>query len=213
MQTDIKAFFLNISTGPVSDALELLGLRNWMDNIYPVEPEKKVFGPAFTLRGSPYLGPGSGQVSYKMPDLVHEWNPGDIVVTQGSVGSINAGIARNYGAGGIVCEGKCRDYLELCQLSIPLFCPGPKIRLDRTSVMLDAYNVTIHMANAVVNPGDYIFGDADGVLVIPKDRLQDVIYQTQMVLEVEQELAQAVENNLPVEQIKKIVQKKRIKRT
>lgn len=206
---ELRDFFLGIPTGPVSDAMELLGLRNWTDGLYPINPGKRLFGPAFTLHGSTYLGPHSGQCSYKVPDLVGCWQDGDILVTQGSVGSINAGIAANFGIVGIVCNGKCRDYAELGQAEIPVFCRGAKVRLDRTSLMLDAYNVPIVMAGATINPGDYLFGDSDGIVVIPHDRLSDVIYQTQMVLQVEQELHQAVRDRRPIEVIKTIIAKKR----
>jgi len=200
----IKEFFSRVSTGSVSDAMKLLGIDNWMDDILPIDPGKTVFGPAFTIHASLNMGRGGGQTGTSITGLCKEWQPGDVLVFPGCAGEIDSRLCMNYGAAGMILGGKCRDYLEMGRLDIPVFCNGPKIRLRSNEYVTDGFHVPLEMAGAHVEPGDFIFGNADGVIVIPKDRIYDVMYQAEMVEEVEEKLQRALDRGCTIEELNEI---------
>lgn len=204
MDPKVKEFFSRVSTGSVSDAMKLLNIDNWMDDILPIDPQKTVFGPAFTIHASINTGRGSGQKGTSITNLCEQWQEGDVLVYPGCAGEIDSRLCMNYGAAGIILGGKCRDYMEMGRLDIPVFCNGPKIRLRSNEYVTDAYNVPLDMAGAHIEPGDYIFGNADGVIVIPKDRLAEVMYQAEMVEEVEHMLQAALDRGCTIEELNKI---------
>lgn len=206
---EIKEFFSRVSTGSVSDAMKLLGIDNWMDDILPIDSSKKIFGRAFTIHMAPNIGPGGHQKTYAITNLCHEWEEGDILVFDGCAGEIDAMLCANYGAGGMVIGGKCRDYEEMGRISIPIFCNGVKIRLRTNEKAADSFNVPIDMAGAHIKPGDYIFGNSDGIIVIPKDRIRDIMYQAEMVEEVEAELKAALARKCTIEELNVIREKKK----
>jgi len=72
-----------------------------------------------------------------------------------------------------------------------------------------AYNVTVNIAGAQVRPGDYILGDIDGVLVVPADKLEEIKYQAEMIMEVEEEMEQAIREKRPYKELQQIIAKKR----
>ena len=203
-EEEIRSFFSKVSTGSVSDAMKLLGIDNWMDDILPIDPDKTVFGPAFTIHAALNMGPGGGQKGTAITNLCREWRPGDILVFPGCAGAIDSRLCMNYGAGGMILGGKCRDYREMGRLDIPVFCPGPKIRLRSNEYVTDGFNVPLDMAGAHIEPGDYIFGNADGVIVIPRDRVEDVMYQAEMVEEVERRLQEALDRRCTIEELNEI---------
>lgn len=200
----IKEFFANISTGSVSDAMKLLGIDNWMDDILPIDPNKTVFGRAFTIHASMNMGKGAGQKATSITNLCKEWEEGDILVYPGCAGEIDSRLCMNYGAGGMILGGKCRDYMEMGRLDIPVFCNGPKIRLRTNEYVTDGFNVPLEMAGAHIEPGDYIFGNADGVIVIPQDKIYDVMYQAEMVEDVERQLQAALDRHCTIEELNEI---------
>jgi 4-hydroxy-4-methyl-2-oxoglutarate aldolase len=216
----INAFFATAKTGVVADAMRLLGIEGWMEGIFPFKPEARVYGRAFTMKTSPYRGPGVEQKTSDIHDLVGKWNKGDIIVIDGGgtnrsiVGDVASRLCRNYGAGGIVIWGKCRDYSGLRELDLSIFGTGAAIgsAISGNLLRYTDYNVPVNIAGTQVHPGDYIFGDADGVLVIPANYVNQVVYQAEMLSDIEKELDKALEDRLPIEQILPIMKKRKIKR-
>lgn len=216
MDPEVKIFFDNVKTGIVTDAMHLLGIEGWMTDILPLKKGAHIFGPAFTVQGSPYRG--KQEKNYMICDLAEMIQPGDIMVFDGlgsncsSTGEKMMQIVQRAGAGGVVLNGHCRDFDEICALQMPVFGLGPAIRMRYNIFWYTEYNVNLRMAGAQVHPGDYILGDCDGVLVIPADRLLDIKKQAELVIEVEEELDRAIAAGVSVPELKKIMQKKRTPR-
>jgi hypothetical protein len=61
MDSRIKDILSTVKSGVVADAMKLLGIEGWMEGIFPFRLEEKIFGCAFTIKASPYRGPGVGQ--------------------------------------------------------------------------------------------------------------------------------------------------------
>jgi 4-hydroxy-4-methyl-2-oxoglutarate aldolase len=220
MGGEIRDFFSTIKSGVVTDAMKLLGIEGWMEGIFPFRPDEKIFGCAFTIKASPYRGPGVDQKTADIYDFVGKWHKGDILVIDGGgtnrsiIGDIAARLCSNYDAGGMVIWGRCRDYGGLRDMEMPIFGMGPSIAsaIKSNQLRFTEYNVPINVAGAQVHPGDYIFGDVDGVLVIPANMIHQVMHQVEMLSEIEKELDEALKNRIPIEQIRQIMKKRRQKR-
>lgn len=110
-----------------------------------------------------------------------EIQEGDIIVLDGHetetgfIGSYNAQSWINHGAVGAVTNGACRDSDELIRQRIPVYhrYTRPTVRPARCE--LDATNVPVNIGGVMVRPGDLVVADGDGVIVVPQDRIDDVI--------------------------------------
>lgn len=108
--------------------------------------------------------------------------------------------------------GRCRDYGQIRDLEMPVFGMGPAMELKNGHFKYGAYNVPVNLGGALVNPGDYILGDIDGVLVIPANHLEAVKYQAEMIQEAEEEMERAIRAGAGVREIQAIAAKKKTAR-
>jgi regulator of RNase E activity RraA len=79
------------------------------------------------------------------------------------------------GANGCVIDGHTRDVLRIIEMGFPLFCTGfrPVDSSSRSTVI--NYRVPVRCGGVLVRPGDIIFGDVDGIVSIPKERLEETV--------------------------------------
>ncbi len=167
----------------ISDALDAAGFRQQVlrHTIRPLLPETVVVGRAmpvlcldvYELPDEPYQHEIAAVDSLKQDDVL-------ICSTNGSTricfwGELLSTAAQARGARGVVIEGFIRDIRKIVAMRFPVFTTGlsPVDSNGRGEVV--AYNVPIECGGVTVNPGDIIFGDADGVVVIPQNIEQAVI--------------------------------------
>ena len=92
----------------------------------------------------------------------------------GAWGEILTEAARARGVAGLVIDGAVRDIDAIEALRFPVFSRGPRDRLVHEGAGRAAAMVRFSSAALTVRPGDLIFGNADGVVVIEQDRIDDV---------------------------------------
>lgn len=83
--------------------------------------------------------------------------------------------ARARGATGAVIAGYTRDTHGILALDFPVFCYGSYAQDQRGRGQVIAYRVPIEVNAVLVRPGDILFGDVDGVLVIPREIEAEVV--------------------------------------
>jgi regulator of RNase E activity RraA len=165
----------------LSDTLDSLGLMNQalQPFIRPLDETLVLFGRARTGLYMPryHVEPGSNPYAIEMA-LVDDLKPGDVAVfaCQGPTTRIapwgellsTASVAR--GAVGCVTDGLVRDVRQIRELRFPVFHGGigPLDSKGRGEMM--AMDVPVELAGVRVLPGDFVFGDVDGVVVIPQAR-------------------------------------------
>jgi regulator of RNase E activity RraA len=163
----------------VCDALDSLGLRNQAmhQRLRPLDPGNCVFaGRARTFRwmdtdyvveSDPY-----GLEIEAMDSL----RPGDVVVhstdhagANAPWGELMSTVAKARGAVGCVCDSQVRDCRRIVALGFPVFHRGirPVDSMGRGRVM--AYDVPVRCGEVLVSPGDLIFADFDGIVVVPRE--------------------------------------------
>lgn len=207
-------FLKKVGTGVVSDAMALLGIDGWTTHVFPISKDMKIAGPAFTTRSViPVNGKEKTLGAY---GVIDSCQPGDVIVRAGTpegrlFGGNMALMAKNKGVEGVVIDGKSRDLNDIEDV-MPLFLRCPTTRPSDTTSKLVEIQVPVVFDGVHVAPGDIVVGDRDGVLFIPAARLDDVIYQAEMIAEVEKEATDALSQNAPLTDVVAIIKKKSVLR-
>jgi 3-hexulose-6-phosphate synthase / 6-phospho-3-hexuloisomerase len=162
---EIRPLLERISAANLSDAMHRRGV---LPGIRPIGPGLKAVGRALTVRTAPG--------DYAKPvEAIDVAEPGDVIVVDaGGVqpaiwGEMATRSAMNRGVAGIVIFGAIRDSGDIRELGYPAFstlvCPNAGEPRG-----LGEIGVTITVAGQVVEPGDWILGDDDGVVRIPRNQ-------------------------------------------
>jgi 4-hydroxy-4-methyl-2-oxoglutarate aldolase len=170
-------------TAVVSDVLDRQGLleQAMSARIRPLEPRMRLVGRAHTvLTADIYQRPANPYE--KEIASVDSLKPGDVMVaaTNGSErtclwGELLSTAARARGAAGALIDGHTRDVARILEMGFPLFCTGFRpVDSSSRSIVVD-YDCPVLCGGVMVSPGDVIFADIDGVVVIPQDRLEETV--------------------------------------
>ena len=144
-----------------------------------------LFGPAFTCRGERVLAPGHIDDTVRLK-MFQEFYDGCVqVISSGGYrevaefGDISGKIARKFGAVGAVVDAPTRDVKLIAEDGFRLFADGVQCTDAYGKWQITEFEVPIVVpgihGDVEINPGDYIFGDPDGVLVIPAELVEDVV--------------------------------------
>ncbi|GAA2048655.1 hypothetical protein GCM10009839_62940 [Catenulispora yoronensis] len=185
-----KAALAGLATATLASQLRKRGLNGFfVDGVRPTRPELKMVGTARTLRYLPlredlFQKYGGGMNAQKR--AVESLLPGEVLVMDarreadaGTIGDILALRALKRGAAGVVTDGGLRDSVAVSALDLPVFHGGVHTAvLGRKHVPWDT-DVPIACGNTLVQPGDVLVGDADGVLVLPPHLLDELIADSQ----------------------------------
>ncbi|MEY3951755.1 MAG: hypothetical protein RL320_557 [Pseudomonadota bacterium] len=181
----------SISTATLTTLLFKRGLnKQFIQDVRPLGPLKEsMVGEAFTLRYIPAredLNPISAFRDPSHPQrLAIETCPaGHVMVIDSrkdaraaSAGAILISRLMMRGVAGIVTDGGFRDSGEIAALSIPAFHHRPSAPTNLTLHHAIDINVPIGCGDAPVFPGDILVGDADGVVVLPKELAEELAHE------------------------------------
>lgn len=167
----------------VSDVLDSLGYLDqaMSAELRPLEPHMRVIGRAHTLLATDVFERAEDPYDVEI-EAVDALKPGDVMVacTNGSTrtclwGELLSTAAMARGATGCVIDGHTRDALQIMKMGFPLFCTGFRpVDSSYRSMVID-HSVPVMVGGVRIEPGDIIFGDFDGIVVIPKDLLPEVV--------------------------------------
>jgi regulator of RNase E activity RraA len=154
---------------------DVAGRRGALDGrIAPVAPEMKLCGPAFTIE----VRAGDNLMIHAAMTIA---KPGDILVIDGKgdrscalMGSIMINACKALKLGGVVIDAAVRDTLELRELGFPVFAVGANPN-GPTKFVPGRMNWPISCGGIAVAPGDLVVGDADGVVVIEREKAASLL--------------------------------------
>lgn len=183
-----------LETATLSDALDRLGLIGQCRGIAPRDPGFRLVGRARTL----LYGPPSQPVG-TVGDYIDDVAPGEVMVLDNGGredvtvwGDILTEIAHRRGLGGTVIDGICRD-VHLCRtLGYPVFSRGHWMRTGKDRVQVEAMDIPVTIGETRVKAGDLMLGDADGVLVLPREHEERILAVAEEIHEVEAAIRAAV---------------------
>jgi regulator of RNase E activity RraA len=166
-----------LGSAEVSDALDALRLPGSVLGIGHLAGRPRVFGPAFTVRYAPVDAARPGTVG----DYLDETPAGAVVVLDNAGrldctvwGGILSRLAAHRGIAGTVVHGVCRDTADAARVGYPLYACGRFMRTGKDRVQVEAVGEVVSLGDVRVAAGDFIVGDEDGVVVVPRDRAGDV---------------------------------------
>jgi len=178
-----------IRTSLLSDAL---GKGGAMDHdMHCVSANCRMAGPAVTARVH--------TADILMVGIALSRSPkGSVLVIDGQ-GELNTALwgevttlaARLKGLQGVVIDGAIRDLYKIRNDKLPVFARGVVPNAGGVQYPGE-FQVTVQCAGAIVNPGDWIVGDEDGVVVVPQERLESVIEAAKRLAMVEKKIEQEV---------------------
>jgi len=174
--------FRGIGTATVHEAS---GRKGFVDcAIKPISRGVRLCGPAFTVQ----CHPGDNLMLHK---AIERAKPGDILVASvggyyeaGYWGGLMATSAVAKKIGGLAIDGSVRDSAEIIKMEFPIFCRGFCIR-GTAKTVLGLINHTILFGGVLVNPGDLILGDDDGIVVVERMECEEVLEKSIKRVEVE----------------------------
>ncbi|NCB91424.1 MAG: RraA family protein [Clostridia bacterium] len=173
---ECKKELLKLPTGNVADNNNSVPHQGVMDSgIKPVNPKSKMIGRAYTAQCYP-------NDNLALHQAIYAAKPGDVLVldcqgyTQaGHFGDIMATACKEYGLAGVIIDGSCRDSEDIKELGFPVFVRAfnPSGTVKESLAKLD---VPVMVGGIEVHSGDLIFGDCDGVVVVPQSE-EDVVFE------------------------------------
>jgi len=186
----LVARFAGAQTSHLVDAME--GRGALAAPIKPLDPAHACFAaPAITA----YAYPAD---TLAMFAALHEAEPGDVIVVAcdahagtGLIGDIITGMMHNKGVAAFVTDGLARDRAGILAIGMPVFAAGI---MSNSGAMCGPGTVgaPVTLGGVHVRPGDILVGDADGVVVVPADRAEQVLATLERVRAAETALVERV---------------------
>ena len=187
-------------TGAIHDVLRAMGHERVVlpPTVRPLDPALKVAGPVWTVSGhidrtqSPHatlLG-WTGSSRRRRPAASCVCQPQNHEVAL--MGELSAETLKNKGVLGYVVDGGCRDVEFILKIGFPVFASfyTPSDIVGRW--IPDRYGEPVTIGDVTISDGDYLLGDLDGVVVIPKAVAEEAIAKTEAVAQTENRIRSAI---------------------
>jgi len=193
---DLVARLERIYTGVVHDVMRGMGLADFTlpPDIRPLFPEQTLAGVISTVSGRvdrsvdahTTLYEWTGLLSKAKPDTVLICQPNDSVIAH--MGELSAEVLKLKGVRGYVADGGCRDVNFIIEQQFPVWYRYHTPRDVVGHWLPDQFEQPITIGEVTIHSGDYVLGDRDGMVILPKAQAAEIIDAA--------EKAVATENNV-----------------
>jgi 4-hydroxy-4-methyl-2-oxoglutarate aldolase len=207
---EMRERYLKLYSGAINDVLRFnykMHATSLPADFKPLREEMKIAGFAFTIKGGPDITTdGEFEMRAEMLEELYQncvvvWDcTGDMVTSQW--GEVMTMAAMRAGCRGAIVNG-IRDTSSILDQGFPVFH-----KYKANTGMLGRFRMyhylkPVLMGEVIVNPGDWIFGDIDGAIAIPRDIAFDVLIAAEKILFKEDEIREMVISGMtPTEVVK-----------
>ena len=194
MLENLDKSLVRFDTCILSDAMDRLGLAGATIGVRPAWKCPKIFGRAVTMKLKPagidrptqHLGTAAIEIA----------KPGEIIVIENRVradapgwGGLLSLAAKTKGLAGVVTDGPARDVDECEMLGFPVYSNSVVPISARGRIVQESVNKEIQFAGVQVRPNDLVIADGSGVVVIPQEKVAEVIAAATDMADREAEMA------------------------
>ena len=198
-------------TPVVGDILDEMGYTHQFlpPHIRPMQSEMKIAGKAMTVLMIDVFGPQEVPFG-RLCECLDQIQENEIYICTGGTkrcaywGELLTATAKSRHGAGAVVDGYHRDTPQVLEQNWPVFSMGGYAQDSSVRTQVVDYRCTIEIGQVTINDGDYIFGDVDGVVIIPKEIAKEVIDRALSKAGKEKSLRKAVEGGMPVTEAFKI---------
>lgn len=202
----------NLFTAVVGDVLDAMGHRRQFlpPHLQPLDPATVIVGRAMpVVEADVYdlAGPGKGPLAReafgKMFDALDDLQQGEIYIATGASpayalwGGLMSTRATHLGAAGAILDGYVRDAREIAALGFPVFSRGLYAQDQGVRGKVIDWRTPIEIGGVRIDPGDLIFADREGVLVIPREAESEAIAAALRKASTENDVARAIRAGMP----------------
>lgn len=190
-------------TPVVGDILDGMGYCHQFlpQAIQPAKDEMKLVGYAMPVLMIDVYGPQKKPFGY-LTEALDQLRPNDIYLASGGEmrcaywGELLTATAKKRGAAGAVINGYYRDTPQVLSQNFPVFARGRYAQDSSVRTQVVDYRCPIEVGGVNVRPGDLLFGDLDGVLVVPQDVIGEVIEKSLEKARGEKLVRKAIEDGM-----------------
>ncbi len=199
MLENLDKSLVRFDTCILSDAMDRLGLAGATIGVRPAWKCPKIFGRAVTMKLKPagidrptqHLGTAAIEIA----------KPGEIIVIENRVradapgwGGLLSLAAKTKGLAGVVTDGPARDVDECEMLGFPVYSNSVVPISARGRIVQESVNKEIQFAGVQVRPNDLVIADGSGVVIIPQEKVAEVIAAATDMADREAEMAAEIKS-------------------
>lgn len=190
-------------TPVVGDILDELGLYHQFlpNGINPINMDDKIVGRAMPVLMIDVYGPQKKPFGL-LTEALDQLEEGEVYLASGGEqrcaywGELLTAAAKKRGAAGAVINGYYRDSVQVMEQNFPVFSRGRYAQDSAVRTQVVNYRCPMEAGSVWVEPGDLVFGDLDGVLIIPNARLDEVIEKSLEKARGEKTVRRAIESGM-----------------
>ncbi|MEL6964262.1 MAG: RraA family protein [Pseudomonadota bacterium] len=197
---DLVSRLETIYTGIAHDIMRSMGLSNFTlpPEIRPLFPEQTLAGVISTVSGKvdtsadahTTLLAWTGLLSKAKSDTVLICQPNDSVIAH--MGELSAETLKLKGVRGYVVDGGCRDVNFIIEQNFPVWFRYHTPRDVVGYWLPDRFEEPITIGDVLIHPGDYVLGDRDGMVILPKDRAGAIVDAAEQAIATENKVRTAI---------------------
>lgn len=194
-----------LDTASLSDAMDRLGVAGQCHGIKPRDPKFRMAGRAFTILYGP-----AGKPAGTVGDFLDDVPAGSVVVLDNGGrddvtvwGDILTELAHRREVAGTVIDGICRDTALCRELGYPVYSKDHWMRTGKDRVQVEGVNVAVTLGQARVAPGDLVRGDADGVVVLPREHEDRILEVAEAIEHTEGLIRKAVRGGMRLDEARR----------
>jgi len=179
--------FRNVEVASVADAMEqLYGTKAYMSHDMRPIAKTKFAGPAVTVLLKKEEHKDGSKASQGMLDAIDAAPPGSVYVMvledgldYAGIGALMSTAMKARGLTGAVVDGSVRDTPQLARIQFPVYSRGTAPSTTINHYRFAGGNIPVKCAGVMVNPGDIVVADEDGVAVVPKAKAAEVLKKSE----------------------------------
>jgi regulator of RNase E activity RraA len=195
-----------LSTTNLADALDKEGMRGAVIGIRPMYGCPRIIGRAVTMK---VTAAGMWKTKYHIGvRAIDSASAGDIIVidNRGDTnnncwGEILSMGAKMKGVSGVVVDGAARDIDACEEFGFPVYARGAVPITARGRIMEESINEVVRIGDIQVRSGDIVMADVNGVVIVPVEKLDDVVKSAEGIVEKESAMVEELRNGANIVEV------------